>query len=116
MLHRCSEEPPCSLAGEQCTSAQGKDSSAACCAAQVSYMILQRVSPVTHSIGNCLKRVIVIIASVVIFQNPMSQKNILGVPRLSCTASRSNAQKGCCPSSSRVHRLTTTLWWLQARP
>ena len=45
---------------------------------QVSYMILQRVSPVTHSIGNCLKRVIVIVASVVIFQNQMSQKNILG--------------------------------------
>lgn len=41
-------------------------------------MILQRVSPVTHSIGNCLKRVIVIVASVVIFQNPMSQRNILG--------------------------------------
>ena len=47
-------------------------------ALQVSYMILQRVSPVTHSIGNCLKRVIVIVASVIIFQNPMSQRNILG--------------------------------------
>ena len=45
---------------------------------QVSYMILQRVSPVTHSIGNCLKRVIVIVASVIIFQNPMSQQNMLG--------------------------------------
>ena len=45
---------------------------------QVSYMILQRVSPVTHSIGNCLKRVIVIIASVVIFQNSMGQRSILG--------------------------------------
>lgn len=41
-------------------------------------MILQRVSPVTHSIGNCLKRVIVIVASVIIFQNPMSQRNVLG--------------------------------------
>ncbi|KAK9788606.1 hypothetical protein WJX73_007427 [Symbiochloris irregularis] len=45
---------------------------------QVSYMILARVSPVSHSIGNCLKRVIVIVASVIIFQNPMSQKNMLG--------------------------------------
>ncbi|CAK0747801.1 holo-[acyl-carrier-protein] synthase [Coccomyxa viridis] len=45
---------------------------------QVSYMILQRVSPVTHSIGNCLKRVIVIVASVIFFQNPMSQQNMLG--------------------------------------
>jgi len=45
---------------------------------QVSYMILQRVSPVTHSIGNCLKRVIVIVASVIVFQNPMSRQNMLG--------------------------------------
>ena len=45
---------------------------------QVSYMILQRVSPVTHSVGNCLKRVIVIVASVIVFQNPMSQKNMIG--------------------------------------
>lgn len=46
--------------------------------AQVSYMILQRVSPVTHSIGNCLKRVIVIVASVVFFQNPMGRQNQIG--------------------------------------
>ena len=45
---------------------------------QVSYMILQRVSPVTHSIGNCLKRVIVIVASVIVFKNPMSQQNMIG--------------------------------------
>lgn len=51
-------------------------------AAQVSYMILQRVSPVTHSIGNCLKRVIVIVASVIVFQNPMSRQNMIGAPRL----------------------------------
>lgn len=41
-------------------------------------MILQRVTPVTHSVGNCLKRVIVIVASVIVFQNPMSQKNMIG--------------------------------------
>lgn len=45
---------------------------------QVSYMILQRVSPVTHSIGNCLKRVIVIVASVIFFKNPVSKQNIIG--------------------------------------
>jgi Triose-phosphate Transporter family len=43
-------------------------------------MILQRVSPVTHSIGNCLKRVIVIVASVFFFQNPMSTQNMIGEP------------------------------------
>ncbi len=41
-------------------------------------MILQRVSPVTHSIGNCIKRVIVIVASVVAFNHPMSQQNMIG--------------------------------------
>lgn len=41
-------------------------------------MILQRVSPVSHSIGNCLKRVIVIVASVLVFKNPMSQQNLIG--------------------------------------
>ena len=45
---------------------------------QVSYMILARVSPVTHSIGNCVKRVIVIVASVVIFRNPMGPRSLAG--------------------------------------
>ena len=45
---------------------------------QLSYMILSRVSPVTHSIGNCVKRVVVIIASVLACQNPMSAQNAAG--------------------------------------
>eukprot|EP00892_Ulva_mutabilis_P010073 jgi/Ulvmu1/7438/UM036_0099.1 len=44
---------------------------------QVSYMILARVSPVTHSIGNCVKRVIVIVASVIVFKNPMSTQTMI---------------------------------------
>jgi solute carrier family 35 protein E1 len=45
---------------------------------QVSYMILQKVSPVTHSVGNCVKRVIVIVTSVLFFQTPVSMVNGLG--------------------------------------
>ncbi|XP_043703327.1 triose phosphate/phosphate translocator, non-green plastid, chloroplastic-like isoform X2 [Telopea speciosissima] len=45
---------------------------------QVSYMILQRVSPVTHSVGNCVKRVVVIVTSVLFFQTPVSPINSLG--------------------------------------
>ncbi|CAK8563074.1 unnamed protein product [Lathyrus sativus] len=45
---------------------------------QVSYMILQRVSPVTHSVGNCVKRVVVIVSSVIIFKTPVSPVNALG--------------------------------------
>ncbi|GKV36432.1 hypothetical protein SLEP1_g44567 [Rubroshorea leprosula] len=45
---------------------------------QVSYMILQRVSPVTHSVGNCVKRVVVIVSSVLFFRTPVSPINSLG--------------------------------------
>lgn len=45
---------------------------------QVSYMILQMVSPVTHSVGNCVKRVVVIISSVIFFQTPVTPINSLG--------------------------------------
>lgn len=44
----------------------------------VSYAILSRVSPVTHSVGNCVKRVAVIIASMIFFQNPTTLANRLG--------------------------------------
>ncbi|KAH0670952.1 hypothetical protein KY285_025241 [Solanum tuberosum] len=45
---------------------------------QVSYMILQMVSPVTHAVGNCVKRVVVIVSSVIFFQTPVSSINSLG--------------------------------------
>lgn len=44
----------------------------------VSYMILKRVSPVSHSIGNCVKRAIVIIASVFFFNTKMTMLNVIG--------------------------------------
>ncbi|WVZ64162.1 hypothetical protein U9M48_013725 [Paspalum notatum var. saurae] len=43
-----------------------------------SYMILARVSPVTHSVGNCVKRVVVIVTSVLFFRTPVSPINSLG--------------------------------------
>ncbi|XP_062152846.1 phosphoenolpyruvate/phosphate translocator 2, chloroplastic-like isoform X1 [Alnus glutinosa] len=45
---------------------------------QVSYMILGMVSPVTHAVGNCVKRVVVIVSSVIVFQTPVSPINSLG--------------------------------------
>lgn len=45
---------------------------------QVSYMILARVSPVTHSVGNCVKRVVVIVTSVLFFKSTVSPINSLG--------------------------------------
>ncbi|KZV52150.1 phosphoenolpyruvate/phosphate translocator 1, chloroplastic [Dorcoceras hygrometricum] len=45
---------------------------------QVSYMILQLVSPVTHSVGNCVKRVVVIVSSVIFFRTAVSPLNSIG--------------------------------------
>ncbi|XP_058091838.1 triose phosphate/phosphate translocator, non-green plastid, chloroplastic [Magnolia sinica] len=45
---------------------------------QVSYMILARVSPVTHSVGNCVKRVVVIVTSVLFFRTHVTPINSLG--------------------------------------
>ncbi|RWW30639.1 hypothetical protein GW17_00004774 [Ensete ventricosum] len=45
---------------------------------QASYMILAEVSPVTHSVGNCVKRVVVIISSVLFFRTPVSPINSIG--------------------------------------
>lgn len=41
-------------------------------------MILERVSPVTHSVANCVKRVVVIVTSVLFFKTPVSPLNSLG--------------------------------------
>ena len=43
-----------------------------------SFLVLERVTPVTHSVGNSLKRVFVIACSVIIFRNPVSMTNIAG--------------------------------------
>lgn len=45
---------------------------------QVSYNILSQVSAVTHSVANCVKRVVVIVAAVLFFRHPVSPINIVG--------------------------------------
>ncbi|KAG6538942.1 hypothetical protein ZIOFF_004094 [Zingiber officinale] len=45
---------------------------------QAAYMILSRVSPITHSVGNCVKRVVVIISAVIFFRTPVSPINSIG--------------------------------------
>ena len=45
---------------------------------QISYMILSRVSPVTHAVGNCMKRVTVIVVTLLYFKNPVSPLNMAG--------------------------------------
>lgn len=45
---------------------------------EVSFWVLGLVDPVTHSIGNCLKRVVIIVASSIILRTPHSLLSILG--------------------------------------
>jgi hypothetical protein len=42
-------------------------------------MILSKVTPVTHSVGNCVKRVVVIVTSVLVFKTPVSAINAIGM-------------------------------------
>ncbi len=43
-----------------------------------SYMILKRVSPVTHSVGNCVKRAVVIVVSIIFFKTRMTSLSAFG--------------------------------------
>jgi solute carrier family 35 protein E1 len=45
---------------------------------EVAFLALGKVNPVTHAVGNTIKRVVIIVASVVAFKTPMSQGSIIG--------------------------------------
>ncbi|URD95134.1 glucose-6-phosphate phosphate translocator [Musa troglodytarum] len=45
---------------------------------QVSYMSLDEISPLTFSIGNTMKRISVIVSSVIVFHTPVRPSNALG--------------------------------------
>ncbi|KAK3008822.1 hypothetical protein RJ639_014224, partial [Escallonia herrerae] len=47
-------------------------------AQSVSYMSLNEISPLTFSIGNTMKRISVIVSSIIIFQTPVQPVNALG--------------------------------------
>lgn len=45
---------------------------------EVSFMALAKVSPVTHSVANTLKRVVIIVASCIVFGTEMTREGIIG--------------------------------------
>jgi len=45
---------------------------------EVAFLALGMVNPVTHAVGNTIKRVVIIIASVIAFKTPMSTGSIIG--------------------------------------
>ena len=45
---------------------------------EVAFLALGRVNPVTHAVGNTIKRVVIIIASVVAFKTPVTKLGVIG--------------------------------------
>jgi solute carrier family 35, member E1 len=45
---------------------------------EVAFKALDSVHPVTHAVANTVKRVVIIVASVFVFQNPVTKANALG--------------------------------------
>lgn len=45
---------------------------------EASFLALERLSPVTHSVANTLKRVIIIVASCIVFKTPVSTIGAVG--------------------------------------
>lgn len=64
----------------------------------------------THSIGNCIKRVVVIVASVIAFQNPVSAQNAFGARRArACATARGSVLAPACARAC-------TPAWVRVRP
>lgn len=45
---------------------------------EVAFLALDNVAPVTHAVGNTIKRVVIILASVIVFRNPLSPLGAAG--------------------------------------
>jgi len=45
---------------------------------EASFLALERLSPVTHSVANTLKRVVIIVASCIVFKTPITLLGSIG--------------------------------------
>ena len=63
---------------------------------EVAFLALGRVNPVTHAVGNTIKRVVIIIASVVAFKTPISGLGIIG-SSIAILGNPSNSVPFCSP-------------------
>jgi hypothetical protein len=72
---------------------------------QASYMVLdQGISPVTFSVGNTMKRVAVVVSSVLFFKNPVSSKSLFSIVLLLLLIVRMLLlPPPCCFSSTPCH-------------
>ena len=55
-----------------------RSNSSSCCHAQVAMKALKNVHPVTHAIGNTLRRVIIMLVCIIVFRTPMSLPGLIG--------------------------------------
>lgn len=44
----------------------------------MAFLALDSVHPVTHAVGNTIKRVVIIAASILVFKNPVTAQGYLG--------------------------------------
>lgn len=44
----------------------------------LSFLVLSCVQPITHSVLNTVKRVVIILVSILVFQNPVTAQGVLG--------------------------------------
>jgi len=45
---------------------------------EVAFMTLDKVHPITHAVGNTIKRVVIIGASIIVFKNPVTAQGYIG--------------------------------------
>ena len=45
---------------------------------EVAFITLNKVAPITHSIANTVKRIAIIVATCLVFRNPMSRIGVIG--------------------------------------
>ncbi|KAE8678060.1 hypothetical protein F3Y22_tig00111445pilonHSYRG00051 [Hibiscus syriacus] len=84
---------------------------------QVSYMSLDEISPLTFSIGNTLKRISVIVSSIIIFHTPIQPINALGAAIAILGTFLYSQVSDWCNLTSTTHQfmLLTEMSLLQAK-
>ena len=45
---------------------------------EVAFLALDSVHPITHAVANTVKRIVIIVTSVIVFRNPMTRANVIG--------------------------------------
>jgi solute carrier family 35 protein E1 len=69
---------------------------------EVAFLALSEVAPVTHAVANTVKRVVIILASVIVFRNPVSKLGALGSAMAILGATAYSVAKSKCKPVTKV--------------